>query len=68
MTSTVRALLRPPLSISNSLSGGDWELHKVAAMRDPTHPVQMGGGSNVRPPANVSGVRPSKEAWQRAAL
>jgi hypothetical protein len=33
------------LSISNSLSGGDRELHKVPTVGDPTHPVQMGGSA-----------------------
>jgi hypothetical protein len=33
------------VSISNSLSGGNWELHKVSAVGDPTHPVQRGGSA-----------------------
>ena len=31
------------LSVSNSLSGGDWELDHVPAVGDPTHMVQIGG-------------------------
>jgi hypothetical protein len=30
------------LSVSNSLSGGDWELDEVPAMGDPAHMVQIG--------------------------
>jgi hypothetical protein len=30
------------LSVSNSLSGGDWELDEVPAVRDPAHMVQIG--------------------------
>lgn len=32
------------LSVSNSLSGGDWELDEVPAVRDPTHVAQIGRG------------------------
>ena len=55
------------LSVSNSLSGGDWELDEVPAVGDPTHMVQI-GGATVCPLAKVSGVWPSNDAWQRAAL
>ena len=30
------------MSVSNSLSGGDWELGEVIAMADPAHTVQVG--------------------------
>ena len=30
------------LSVSNSLSGGDWELDEVPAGRDPAHMIQIG--------------------------
>ena len=30
------------LSVSNSLSGGDWKLNEVPAMGDPAHMVQIG--------------------------
>ena len=30
------------LSVSNSLSGGDWELDEVPAIADPAHMVQVG--------------------------
>jgi len=36
---------RDRLSISNSLSGGDRELHEIPAVGDPTHPVQMRGSA-----------------------
>jgi hypothetical protein len=32
----------PRLSVSNSLSSGDWELDEVPAVRDPTHVMQLG--------------------------
>jgi hypothetical protein len=35
------------LSVSNSASGGDWELDKVPAVGDPTHIVQLGTGDHV---------------------
>ena len=35
------------LSVSNSLSGGDWELDEVPAVRDPTHVAQIGRGHRV---------------------
>src|SRR6476469_8987411 len=31
------------LWVSNSLSGRGWELHKVPAVANPTHAVQLGG-------------------------
>jgi hypothetical protein len=34
------------LSISNSLSGGDWELHKVPVVGDPTHPALRWAGNS----------------------
>jgi RNA-directed DNA polymerase len=33
------------VSVSNSLSGGDRELHEIPAVGDPTHPVQMRGSA-----------------------
>jgi LacI family transcriptional regulator, galactose operon repressor len=35
------------LSVSNSLSGRDWELDEVPAVRDPTHAAQIGKGHGV---------------------
>src|SRR6202171_2751720 len=35
------------VSVSNSLSGRDWELDKVPAVGDPTHIVQLGTGDRV---------------------
>jgi hypothetical protein len=35
------------LSVSNSLSGGDWELDEVPAVGDPMHMVQIGRGHRV---------------------
>src|SRR5580765_1405005 len=35
------------LSVSNSWSGGDRELHKVPAVGNPTHAVQIGGSDRV---------------------
>src|SRR4051794_6726805 len=32
------------LSVSNSSSGGDWQLDEVAAVRDPPHLAQVGMG------------------------
>ena len=55
------------VSVSNSLSGRDWELDKVPAVGDPTHIVQI-GRATVCPPAKVNGVWPSNDAWPRAAL
>jgi len=40
------AVIRP-VSVSNSLSGGDRELDKVAAVGDPTHMAQIGRGHRV---------------------
>jgi hypothetical protein len=51
----------------NSLSGGDGELDEVPAMADPAHMVQV-GRTAVCPLATASGVRPSNDAWRRAAL
>src|SRR4030095_3549612 len=51
------------LSISNSLTGGDWELHKVPAVGDRTHPVQMGGSA--RP---STGERQHRVAVQRGMV
>src|SRR6267378_2657389 len=36
------SLPRRRLSVSNSLSGGDWEVDEVPAMADPAHMVQVG--------------------------
>ena len=33
--------LNRPLSVSNCLSGGDWEPDEVPAVRDPAHMVQI---------------------------
>ena len=35
------------LSVSNSLSGGDWELDEVSAVGDPAHVAQIGKGPRV---------------------
>jgi len=35
------------LSVSNSLSGRDWELDEVSAVGNPTHIVQLGTGDHV---------------------
>ena len=35
------------VSVSNSSSGGDWELDEVPAVGDPTHMVQIGWGHRV---------------------
>ena len=35
------------VSVSNSLSGRDWELDQVPAVGDPTHIVQIGTGHRV---------------------
>ena len=35
------------VSVSNSLSGGDWELDEVSAMGDPAHVAQIGNGLRV---------------------
>ena len=35
------------VSVSNSLSGRDWELDQVPAVGDPTHMVQIGKGHRV---------------------
>ena len=37
----------PIVSVSNSLSGRDWELDEVPAVRDPTHVAQIGRGHGV---------------------
>ena len=35
------------LSVSNLLSGGDWELDEVPAVGDPTHIAQIAAGDSV---------------------
>ena len=35
------------LSVSNSSSGGDWELDEIPAVGDPTHMIQVGRGDRV---------------------
>ena len=55
------------MSVSNSLSGGDWELDEVSAMGDPTHMAQIGSGLRVSTD-EVAGVCPFNDAWQHAAL
>jgi hypothetical protein len=55
------------LWISNSLSGGDREQDEVPAVGDPTDMVQI-DRVNACPLVKVSGVWPSNDAWQRAAL
>ena len=59
--------LKPIVSVSNSLSGGNRELDEVPAVRDPTHAAQVGRGI-VPPLTKLRGVWPVNDAWQRAAL
>jgi hypothetical protein len=46
----------PKLSVSNSLSGRYWELDQIAAVRDPTHIVQLGSGHRVSAGEGQRGV------------
>jgi len=55
------------VSVLNSLSGGDWEMDEVFAMRDPAHTVQIGRDHRA-PTAKAAGVWPSNDAWPRVAL
>jgi hypothetical protein len=42
-----RPTLKRSLSVSNSLSGGDWELDEVPAVGDPAHVARIGKGLRV---------------------
>ena len=48
------------LWVSNSLSGRGWELHKVPAVANPTHAVQLGGSDRAS-----TGERQRRVAVQR---
>ena len=54
---------RQALSVSNSISGGDRELNEVLQW-ETQHTSFRSARATVLPSANVSGVWPSKEAWQ----
>jgi hypothetical protein len=55
------------LSVSNSSSGGDWELDEAPAVRDPAHMVQIGRDRRA-PTCEGQRLCPSNDAWPRAAL
>ncbi len=54
------------LWVSNSPSGRHWELNQAPAVRNPTDLVEVPRGTAASL-ATASGVRPSNDAWLRAA-